>query len=384
MNLEVKNIPALAFQEYRHDAIFKAYKWDLQAGEQSTISDSAILMEGDVAGFLAETAVRLYHETVNIENALKDRPDLGVFIGVSEEMATTLQRCSYEPTKHTRLMRFDFHPTKTGWAVSEVNSDAIAGFAEAAILPLLAERFFCGYARYGDFGGILADSLKRQMPPGATIAYLYHTHIVEDYQNLRFLGDILERDGYKTAYLSPDNIKWKDGKPVGIDGIVRCFPAELMEHAKGLDWVNFLNSDTPSCNHPIAVLTQSKRLPLVWDKLDVGIDTWKKMLPKTTGIKRAFWDKRFILKPAFGRTGEGINIPGTISLEENRAIVADASINPNQWVAQKMFKSRLFNNMHICIGAFVVDGMFAGFYGRASDKLRIDADASDVPVLVKK
>ena len=383
MSLKVENIPAPAFQEYRHDVIFKAYKWDLQTGEQSTIGDKAILLERADARFLAETAVKLYHETINMEKALKNRPDLGIFMGISKEMAAALYECIYKPKKHIRLMRFDFHPTETGWSVSEVNGDSIAGYPEAAILPLLAERFFPGYARYGDFGEVFSDRLKRHIPPGGTIAYLHDTHIVEDYQNLRFLGDTLERDGYKSVYLAPDNIKWKDGKTIGADGIVRCFPVNYLEHTSGVDWRSFLNSDTPSCNHPVALLTQSKRLPLVWDKLNAGIDTWGKMLPKTVCVRQTGRDKGYILKPAFGWAGQGINIPGAVSEEENEAIISAADRNPGQWLAQEMFISRLVNNMHICIGAFVVDGVFAGFYGRASKKMRIDSDASDVPVLAR-
>ncbi|MCL2828534.1 MAG: glutathionylspermidine synthase family protein [Oscillospiraceae bacterium] len=384
MDLKVTSIPASAFQEYRHDVIFKAYKWDLQAGEQSTIGDKVILLEPTDARFLAETAISLYHETVAMERALKNRPDLGIFMGISKEMATAIHNCTYEPETHIRLMRFDFHPTESGWAISEVNSDVAAGYPEASILPLLAEPFFDGYTRYGDFRKLFADSLKKHVPNGGTIAYLHDTRIVEDYQILRFLGDTLERAGYQSVYLSPGHIKWNHNKAIHTDGIVRCFPVEFLEYTNGVDWISFLNSHTPSCNHPMALLTQSKRLPLVWDQLDIEVSTWREMLPETVDIAQARQDQGFILKPAFGRTGEGINIPGTVSEEENREIISAAHKSPDQWVAQKRFQSKLFYNMHLCIGAFVINGQFAGFYGRVSDRLKIDADASDVPVLVRK
>ena len=37
-------------------------------------------------------------------------------------------------------MRFDFHPTIAGWAVSEVNSDVPGGYNEATLLPVLFGR----------------------------------------------------------------------------------------------------------------------------------------------------------------------------------------------------------------------------------------------------
>jgi len=383
MALQVKSIPESAFPEYRQDIMFKAYKWDLQAGEESTIGDKTILLDRTEAQFLAETAIGLYQETVSLEQALKTRPDLGISIGISENMARALHTCAYEPKNHIRIMRFDFHPTESGWALSEVNSDATAGYPEASLLPLLAEPFFDGYTRYGDFGAIFAERLKKQIPPGKTIAYVHDTRIVEDYQSLRFLGDRSKREGYPSIYLAPHNVKWKDNKALQADVMFRCFPVEYLEYTKGVDWVRFLNTDTPSCNHPIALLTQSKRLPLIWDQLDVDLPLWRKLLPKTVEPWQAGHAEGFILKPAFGRTGEGINIPGVVLAEENQAILSAAKENSDQWVAQKMFTSKPVQSMHLCLGTFVIDGKFAGFYGRMSDRPKIDADAADVPVLVK-
>ena len=40
--------------------------------------------------------------------------------------------------------------------------------------------------------------------------------------------------------------------------------------------------------------------------------------------------------------------------------------------------------MHLCIGAFTVNGKRAGFYGRISPYPRIDANAKDIPILILK
>ena len=380
--MEVKTIPESSFEQYRRDVIFSAYKWDLQESEQSTISSKAALLEVSEASLLSKTAVSLYHETVAMETVLKDRPDLAVFLGISKPMATALKKCVYNPDNHIRLMRFDFHFTALGWVVSEVNSDAIAGYPEASVLPLLAGEFFPGCMRYGNFAEVFAERLKSHLPDGGTVAYLHDTRIVDDYQILRFLGDFLEYEGFKSIYSAPGGIKWANSKAANADAIIRCFPVDYLEYEKGADWRSFLNCTIPSCNHPTALLTQSKRLPLVWDKLDVDIATWRSLLPETVSAKHAARSSEFILKPAFGRTGIGINIPGTVSPAENKAITLAAKRAPNQWVAQRMFKSIPINGLHLCIGAFVIDGKFAGFYGRASRHPKIDSDSSDIPVLV--
>jgi glutathionylspermidine synthase len=228
--------------------------------------------------------------------------------------------------------------------------------------------------------------------------------VVEDYQNLRFLGDRLERDGFKSIYLAPENFIWDDfsignttpnNKVNNADivnnayGIFRFVPMEYLKHiankkrAGSIFLKNFFNTAIPSCNHPIALLAQSKRIPLIWDKLGTKVDTWKRMLPETIDPLRVTKDEGFIFKPAFGWAGADINIPGTVSGEEDKAIISAAAKKPDQWVAQRMFISKKYSDKHICIGVFVIDGDFAGFYGRVSEKPRIDADSSDVPVLVQ-
>ena len=382
MKIKIDTIPATDFPGYRLDVMFDAYKWDLQAGDRSTISDKVVLLDPSEMDFLSESAIALYHETVNMEHALKDRPDLAIKMGISEEMVDALCNCNYNPSAHIRLMRFDFHPTTEGWKISEVNSDVPAGYPEASILPKLAERYFDGYHQFGNFGDILVEQLTKLTPQSTTIAYLHDTHTVEDYQILHFIGDLMEQKGYNSIYGDPAHINWLDNVATNADAIVRYFPVEWLEFAEGVDWQSFINSKTPSCNHPIALLTQSKRLPLIWDELGVEVPMWKELLPETKCASSFTEEEGFILKPAFGRVGEGINIPGTLSNEEDSEIKTAAAEHPEQWVVQKMFESVPIDGLHLNLGVFVVNGQFAGLYARSSEYAKIDSDASEIPILV--
>ena len=381
--MKLSSIPAQHYQDYRTDVMFDGYKWDLQAGEQSTISDRVLLMEPDEAEYLSQTAVAMFHETVAMEQALRTRPDLAVELGISQQMVDALCSCVYDPTKHMRYMRFDFHPTVEGWRVSEVNSDVPAGYPEASVLPVLAQRYFPEYKQFGCFGEKFHEKISRLVPAGSTIAYLHDTHTVEDYQILHYIGDLMEQNGYKSLYAGPDFVKWENNRAVGIDGFIRHFPTEWLEFAKNVDWRGFLNSQTTSCNHPAALFTQSKRLPVVWDRLSLEIPIWKKLLPDTKCASMYVPDSGWILKPAFGRVGEGINIPGTLDAQEEEEIVKAARENPTQWVTQKMFESAPLDNMHLSVGVFVIDGEFGGFFSRISSEPKMNEDASEIPILVK-
>jgi glutathionylspermidine synthase len=383
--MKIAVIPAEFYPEYRTDVMFDGYKWDLQANAQSTISDKVLLLNADEAVFLAENAVKLYHETIEMERALHKNPQHAVALGISAQMADALCGCEYDSAKNIRFMRFDFHPTTCGWRISEVNSDVPAGYPEASVLPALAQKYFDGYERYGCFGEIFTKKLAALVSHGETIAYLHDTHTVEDYQILHYIGDLMEKRGCKSVYASPQHVNFCEGSTkIGdekIAAILRYFPVEWLECTPNIDWRGFINTKTPQCNHPIALLTQSKRLPLVWDKLNVDIPAWKKFLPQTLAPFSGDFEK-WILKPAFGRVGEGINVPGTVSPEEEAAIIKAAENEPTQWVAQKMFESLAIDGVHVNVGAFVIDGEFAGFYARISATPKIDEDASEIPILV--
>jgi len=383
MDISIGSIPSAFYADYRINVMFDGYKWDLQAGEQSTISDKVVLLGSDEAAVLIKHAKRLYDETIAMETALCKRPELAVEIGISKQMADVLCSCDYNPNGHVRFMRFDFHPTTDGWRVSEVNSDVPAGYPEASVLPTLAEVYFDGYRQCGSFGDVFAERFSRLVPKGGVIAYLHDTHTVEDYQILHYLGDKMEKCGYKSEYGSPSHIKWQNGQAAGFAGIVRYFPVEWMEFESGIDWRGFVDSTTPSSNHPIALLTQSKRLPLVWDKLGVDVTAWKKLLPETKCTGQLQNRSGWIFKPAFGRVGEGINIPGTMSVEEEQEVVRAAAAQPNQWVAQRMFESVPIDGLHLCLGVFVIDREFGGFFARCGKSPKMDADASEIPILVK-
>jgi len=382
MSITIGAIPEADFYNYRLDIMFDGYKWDFQAGEQSTICDKVALIEPETLDFLSKTAVSLYHETVAMQDALKKRPDLVQKLGISPQLTNALCNCCYDADRHIRLMRFDFHPTTAGWRISEVNSDVPAGYPEASVFPQIAAKFFAGYKPCGNLGEVLTENYVKLAPPGGKIALLHDTNTVEDHQILHYLGDILKEKGFSPLYADPAYVKWENNRAVDVDAIMRYYPVEWLEHKRGVDLAGFINAETPSCNHPIALLTQSKRLPVVWDDLGVNIPFWRQYLPET--VCPTVMTQDLILKPAFGRVGEGINIPGTVSDEENTDIQAAAQKWPEQWVAQKMFESLLFDGLHLGFGVFVVNGQFAGMFARASRLPRIDSEASEIPVLVRE
>ncbi|MCL1919987.1 MAG: glutathionylspermidine synthase family protein [Kiritimatiellaeota bacterium] len=412
-------IPDAAYPEYRYDVIFNAYKWDPQVGDSNTVARHVVLMDRGAAGQLERWAERLAAETMLMEEALIGKPHLSKALGLPKRVLKAAAGLSgYERGNNVRLMRFDFHPTEEGWALSEVNSDVPGGIAEASVLPSIAGKWFGDFAPHGDTAGALLDAFRDKVAPGGTIALVHATSYADDRQVMQCLGDCFENAGYRAWYTAPDRLAWDKKRAVGADGIIRFFPLEWLANLpRNAAWEGYFDTATPSCNHPVALFAQSKRLPLIWDELGVDIPTWKSLLPETVDT-RAYGSRgrspstcsmqgrspalpamegerprelqgEWILKPALGRVGEGIPIKGTMPEKEIRLVEKAAKRHPEDWVAQRLFRSRPLaaengEQYHLCIGAFTVDGKSAGFYGRVSPTPRMDANAKDIPVLVRK
>lgn len=393
-------IPEDQYTDYRYNVIFNAYKWDPQVEDHNTVAKQVLLIDKSTANQLEVLAEQLSEETMQMEEAMIKNLPLAKELGLPKDIRKSLSRLAgYNRESNVRLMRFDFHPTTTGWAVSEVNSDVPGGIAEASVLPVIASKYFEGYEPRKNIADILLNEFKKLIGNNGTVAFIHATSYADDRQVMEFIGDYFKKNGFNSIMASPDHIVWKNKKAISIiqgqegevDGIIRFFPLEWLANLpKSCDWKGFYDCTTPSCNHPVAILTQPKRLPLVWDKLNVDVTTWKKLLPQTINPKSVDPDdESWIFKPSLGRVGEGISIKEAVSEKELRSIKKSVKRHPNNWIAQQKFISQPivtndYQTYHVCIGVFTVNGKSAGFYGRISPFSRIDGRAKDIPILVSK
>lgn len=426
--LRLAAIPAERYADYRYEVIFEGYKWDPKVEDHNTVARHALLLAPSTARELERLAEQLALETVRMEGALLERLPLARQLGLPRRILSALARLrGYDAARHVRLMRFDFHPTADGWRISEVNSDVPGGLAEASVLPGLAARYFPGYEPRHHLADRLLESVRSRIGDHGRLAFVHATSYSDDRQVMEFLGDHFASHGYTSVMAAPDHIRWRgrrafsivEGQEGPLDGILRFFPLEWLANLpRSSGWQGFYDGDTLACNHPIAMLTQSKRLPLIWDKLGVELAAWKQMLPDTRDPRRVpRSDMGWVLKPALGRVGERILIEEAVSQRERRKIERSARWFPGRWIAQRRFASEPLNpedtfgspgavrrdewheplpsgepplsrdesgKYHVCIGVFTVDGRCAGFYGRISPYARIDHRAVDIPVLVAK
>jgi glutathionylspermidine synthase len=155
-------------------------------------------------------------------------------------------------------------------------------------------------------------------------------------------------------------------------------------------WSRLLaGSQTPLSNPATALLTQSKRFPLVWNDLTTPLPTWRSLLPETRSPRVVDWRNGdgWVLKPALGRVGDGIGLRGVTAEKQWRAIARDAHWYPEYWTVQRRFDATSVlthdGPRYPVLGVFTISGRAAGIYGRLAAHPLIDHQAQDVAVLVE-
>ena len=396
-------IPNDMYNEYKLDVMLDCYKWDPQFCDNNTVAKYALVLSEKEHEELKLLTEKLIKETTEAENFLNKNLKYTKALEIPNKFRSDIKSMkNYNPDKHIRLMRFDFHPTlENKWAVSEVNSDVPGGFAEATLMNRKSLEYLSNENYYAiSFGDFLADAIKKKVRQEGRIMLVHCTSYSDDRQVMQFLGDKLSGMGYEVIYAAADQLKFENGKAISIlnnregevDGIIRFSPLEWVADMKTKNWHGYFDTETVSCNHPIAIFAQTKRFPFVWDLLEskgIDLSTWRELLPETLEVNDQKVDDKFIYKPVYGRVGENISIKEACKDDEYKKILKDVKRHPKKYLAQKKFNSRPLTNedgeeFHVCIGSYGVENSHAGYYARISRSPRIDSYAADIPVLIEK
>ena len=315
-------IPQDQYETYRLTLMFDCYKWDPQFLDHNTIAPYALVITRKEHEELERLTEKLDKETRAAEEFLNSHLELAKPLALPRNLRHEIKNMkNYEPSKHIRLMRYDFHPTVKGkWAVSEVNSDVPGGFAEASFMPRAALELLKGTNYwYKNFGEILVNAISQKVVSQGQIMLVHCTSYSDDRQVMQFLGDRLKEKGFQIIYAAADHLRFQghhaisilDGNEGKIDAIFRFTPLEWLTEINPKRWQGYFDTTTVSCNHPIAIFAQTKRFPFVWDMLEekgIPMSTWRELLPTTLEVKDAKGKEGYIYKPAYGRVGEKISL----------------------------------------------------------------------------
>ena len=382
------------FGRLRRRLVLEHFKWDPQVGDVETLARYPLIVPALTVRELFALAEALASETVAAERELLSRPDLLRRLGLPRRIRRVLSDDSALPTPAAaRVIRFDFHPTPEGWRISEANSDVPGGYAESSHFSRLMAEHWPGLQPVGDPVSALADALHCHRP--GRIGLLAATGYMEDQQVVACLADAFRRRGWNTAHGHPGQVEWRDGRAYlrsagSLDAVVRFFQGEWLARLRDVArWRSFFRGGrTPVINPGAAILTESKRFPLVWDELKTPLATWRSLLPETRDPRRADWRREptWLLKAAFGNNGDEVIDRQSTGRKSWRSAEWSARLRPGDWAAQQRFAILPVETpagpMFPCLGVYTINGRAAGIYGRMAPKLFIDYTAVDVAVLV--
>ena len=384
----------------RRRAIFDCCKWDPQAEDVQVVSDAPLVLTQEAWRELRDVAQRLARETLAAEVELLRRPDLHRALALPRRVRAALKQVPRQgaTTGAARLIRFDFHHTSEGWRISEANTDVPGGLNEASGFPGLMLPHYPGTCPIGDPAGAYVEALLATVPtPYPVVALVHATAYSDDRQVMTYLARRLMDAGASAHLVSPLNVEWCAGRAFRragsgrepVDMIVRFFPAEwLVDLPRARSWQPYFSGGlTPVSNPPTAIVTQSKRLPLVWDQLETRMDAWRAVLPETRDPRNVPRGEKeqWVLKPALGRVGEDVAIAGVATPKEWRLAERAAARDPRQWVAQRRFEATRLggddDGSYPCVGVFTVGERVVGAYGRTARRPLIDWRAQDMAIL---
>ena len=401
--MKLVKIPDDKYYNYRLQAMFDCYKWDPQFFDSNTLAKYVLVLTNEENNEVIKLTKNLDKETRLAEEYLNKNIKVAKKLALPQKIIEQIPNMqTYDKNQNIRLMRYDFHPSvDDNWVVTEVNSDVPGGFAESSLLPELACKIIdMPELEYNSFGEIMVKAINSKLNRKGTIMMVHCTCFSDDRQVMQYMGDRLKQEGYNIIYGAADHINFKDKKAYcildnnqcNIDLIFRFTPLEWLIQMKPRRWDGYFNTITKSCNHPIAIYSQSKRFPFVWDDLEkagISMKTWRNLLPETIQVKDLGTKEGFIYKPVYGRVGEKISIKEACKGDEYTKILKDVKMHPNQYLAQNRFQSMPLKGedgieYHICLGSYTIEGEHAGYYARMSPYPRIDSYAADIPVLIEK
>lgn len=370
------------------------HKWDTRVAGACVLSPQPLLIEENEWGTICREAERAAGELLEIEREIAARKPLQELIGLPRRLRK-LAFLGSSPAS-LRTLRFDFHPTMDGWVISEVNCDVPGGFAEAALLPDLYKDHLTAMSKTPSPLRAWGDAVESQVRNGHA-ALLYSPGFLEDEQVVRTLGRELRERGFRTVLIqSPSTLRWngaraelESGEPVDV--VVRFYQAEwLAQLPRGTGWKNLFADakGTAVINPGIAAVSESKRLPLCFERLRAGSETLRRLMPECREPPAIETQPRedWVLKAAYSNTGDEVHLGAEMSQARWSRLLSRARWHGRSWVAQRRFETlslpSLSGPLKPCVGVFVIGGRAAGAYVRLSRTQVTDGRALEAPLFL--
>ncbi len=306
------------------------------------------------------------------------------------------------------LMRVDLLLDEHGvWKACEINADCPGGHNESLGLPRLARSagFLSGFDPTRVVERLVAR--LRTLADGGAVGLLHATGYAEDLQVCALVARKLELEGTR-AILAPPTAPTMRGDALAIRGepvrvLYRYFPTEWMSGQRNVEAIARAveTRRVRTLTGFSHVFTQSKlAFARCWTRIAStehpasDREIWRTHLPETHDLRdvdretlarhRVDW----VIKRALGRVGEEVFVGELFDDDREWAAllrhVLERALRGERWIAQRFVRQlpipTPWGNRLVTLGAYVLDGRFAGYFARVTPRSHVSHDALCVPV----
>jgi glutathionylspermidine synthase len=374
---------------------FRHFKWDTFVSGAQTILPETMVVDEALHRQVVATVEALHQALLRFEARVVGNPRALEQLGIPRPLHPLLLR---ERDHGLHCARYDLFPTEDGrLMVSEFNEDVPGGFNEAQGIPdLLGDP---GPGLRWEAG--IRTAFQAAFRPYDGVALLYATGFAEDLQHMLILERWLREAGHPTILGSPAHLEkgWWGLRVLGtrVEAAFRFFPGEWMPNLPNFATWAKMGPSLPMMNPLRRLISQSKMMFALWQEDDT-LDPADRALvdrhcPRTLrfdpSLVPRLMDKRedWVLKRAFGRMGDAVVMGNLATPREWDAALREAARQPGEWCAQERFQVAplLFSGgpLFPTLGAFLLNGRFAGYYSRAAPKPFLTHEALYVGTLVQ-
>ncbi len=382
------------FNTFLRTLRFGYHKWDTFAcGELRVIPESIVLSLAEHEQIVAVTE-RLAAILRGIERRARTDPDALRQLGIAPAVGALIAE---EVDSPMQLARYDFFPKPGGgWAVSEFNEDVPGGFNEI----IAAEKLLAPYHPGLTFVDHFAETFLNAVPSAGRIALMYATGYSEDLQHMLVLESLLQQRGQATVLCSPRHLQLRFGKLSvqgdSLEAIIRFYPGEWFPLLSNRWAWRRAVARLPMMNPLCRLIAQSKAVFALWDQPGMVTESERAFLktvaPHTESFtadvrgRLAAESQKWVIKQNFGRMGENVVMGSLVSPQHWDEAIAYAAVHPGDHVIQECFEVSplAFSHgpLYPAIGAFVINGRFAGYYSRVAPTPFLTHQATYVPTVV--
>ena len=379
--------------------------WDAHVGGRRRVEVCPLLLPRT----LHEGAVRAAEDVVRVVGSVAarahvDERERGLY--AFDDDTRRLAAASRAAGDDAALMRVDLLlDDDLEWKACEINADCPGGHNESLGLPWLARA--AGFATGYDPSHVVERLVARlrALARGGAIGVLHATGYAEDLQVCALVARELERAGTRAILASPTAPALRGdalcihSEPVAA--LYRYFPIEWMSGQRNVGAIARAVSTgrVRTLTGFAHAFTQSKlAFARTWERaseLSPGDrDVVRRHLPESRDLRdvsrgsllesRRAW----VIKRAMGRVGDEVFVGALFEdARDWSSIVVETrelAARGEAWVAQRFVPQRAiptpWGRRLVTLGAYVLDGRFAGYFARITPDSHVSHDAVCVPV----